>query len=140
MNRSYILLFFFFQSFFLQAQTFTSPGDSIPDNNTYQTYSITVSGLSPSAINTSNFGLEKAGIIITHPNTADLEILLVSPDSTTVTLASYTGGTGNNFQNTFFADTANHSINNASAPFTGYFKPAQAINAMNNSQNGNGVW
>lgn len=77
---------------------------------------------------------------ITHTLDRDLDIYLVSPAGTTVTLVSRLGGqTGQNFTNTVLDDAAASSINSASAPFTGSFQPASPLSAMN-GESINGTW
>ncbi len=69
---------------------------------------------------------------ITHTLARDLDLYLVSPAGTTVPLALRVGGpTGQNFTSTVFNDAASTSINSASAPFTGSFRPASPLSVFN---------
>ncbi len=56
-----------------------------------------------------------------------------------VTLASGVGGSGQNFANTTFDDTAANSINIGSAPFTGSFQPSSPLSLLNGTAP-NGNW
>ncbi|MBL8186413.1 MAG: S8 family serine peptidase [Acidobacteria bacterium] len=90
---------------------------------------------------TTAIGSTTVGIDHTFVN--DLEIKLTSPGSTTVLAIDNTDGGGNNFcQTRLDDDTANPSIQTvvtANAPFTGTFKPANALSAFD-GQNANGNW
>jgi subtilisin-like proprotein convertase family protein len=67
---------------------------------------------------------------ITHPSTADLTAVLIAPDGTRVTLFSGVGGAGANFTDTILDDQAFDPITTAGAPFTGRFRPAEALAAL----------
>jgi subtilisin-like proprotein convertase family protein len=69
---------------------------------------------------------------ITHPQDANLTIVLVGPDGTQATLVS--GVSGANFTNTTFGDQSLVPIGSGAAPFTGLFKPIQALAAFNGKQ------
>jgi subtilisin-like proprotein convertase family protein len=123
-----------------QAQTFTNTtGGSITDDNAYNYYPIPVSGL-PTAINTSTFGIESITINVLHTNDVDLRMKLQSPSGSIYVITSFAGGTGNNYTNTVFNDSAATSISSGTAPFTGVFKPVEALASFNNGQNPNGTW
>jgi subtilisin-like proprotein convertase family protein len=124
----------------LNAQTFTGTGGLIPDNAaTSIDFSLPVSGLSPATLS-SSFGLVSVCINITHSYVGDLEISLVSPGGTSVILASGVGGSGANFTNTCFSQTAPTNIATGSAPFTGSWIPMGNLGYFNNGQAGNGTW
>lgn len=124
----------------LAAQTFSSaPNGHIQDAATTD-FPMTVSGLVPSTIDTTNFGLETVCINLTHTWDADLVIELIAPDGTAATLISGVGGADDNFTNTCLNDTAALSITAGSAPFTGTWKPQGQMGRVNNGQNGNGTW
>ncbi|MGL5889044.1 MAG: CotH kinase family protein [Bacteroidia bacterium] len=133
-----VLITVFF-SFLLKAQTFTASGDSIYDYAT-TTYTTTVTGLSPSTIDTNFFGLETVCIDLRHTWDADLEIYIVAPDGTRAMLTAGQGGSDDNYTNTCFNISAATSIAQGSAPFTGTFQPIGQMGRVNNGQNGNGVW
>lgn len=136
-----ILLFCVYCSLFrLNAQTFTNiVGGSISDDNTYNYFSIDVTGISTS-LNTTSYGIESVTIDITHTYDQDLRIKLQSPDGNVFILTSALGGSGQNYTLTQFTDTALTSISSGIAPFTGYFKSIEALSGVNNGQNGNGTW
>jgi subtilisin-like proprotein convertase family protein len=68
-----------------------------------------------------------------------LNIELMAPSGNTITLASGVGGGGKNFTGTIFDDTAATSIANGSAPFTGSFRPQQALSNLI-GETPNGTW
>jgi subtilisin-like proprotein convertase family protein len=77
---------------------------------------------------------------ITYPNDPDLEVVLTSPDGTSVELIKNAGAAnGANFTGTILADAALTSIQNASAPFAGQFQPFQPLSAFN-GKNAFGTW
>lgn len=124
----------------VQAQTFTAnPNSAINDYATTE-YNLIVSGLSPSTIDTSNFGLETVCINLTHTWDSDLNIYIVAPDGTTGMLTLGNGGSDDNYTNTCFNPGASTPITAGSAPFTGTFRPQGQMGLVNNGQNGNGTW
>lgn len=123
----------------LQAQTYFGAGGGIPDGGPMVVFPITVSGLSPSTIDTT-FGLETVCIDITHTWDADLNISLQAPDGSIVDLSIANGGSDDNYTNTCFNGFAPNSIVASNAPFTGVFRPQGFMGSVNNGQNGNGVW
>ncbi len=68
----------------------------------------------------------------------DLEVQL-EYDGHTVLLANRVGGSGDNFSGTRFNDGAATHISSGAAPFTGSFRPAQSLNAMDDLSP-DGVW
>ena len=66
-------------------------------------------------------------LTITHTFVSDLILTLISPTGMTITLASEIGYPDANYTNTTFDDAATTSIDSASAPFTGVFRPEQAL-------------
>lgn len=123
----------------LQAQTFNGSGGTINDV-AVNPFSCNVSGLSPATIDTAAFGLENVCINLTHTYDGDLLIELLAPDGTTITLSREQGGSGDNFTNTCFNETAATSITLGAPPFTGNFVPQGFLGRVNNGQNGNGTW
>lgn len=121
------------------AQTYTGSGGAIPDVTTTD-FPLTISTLSPSTIDTMTFGLETVCINLTHTYDGDLDIKLLAPDGTQLTLSSGNGGGGQDYTNTCFDENAASSIGAGSPPFTGSFRPQGALAVMNNGQNGNGTW
>ena len=68
---------------------------------------------------------------LTHTFDGDLNLSLVAPNGTTVSLAARRGSTGDNFTNTVFDDAATTPIASGTAPFTGSFKPESPLSAVN---------
>src|SRR5262245_9023786 len=109
---------------------FTGPL-SLPDNAT-STVTFAITGLSAPISDVT------VSLYLTHPNDADLDILLVGPDGTTVTLTAGRGGTGDNYgsacsppgSRTTFSDAAATSIAQGSAPFVGSYRPDQPLGAF----------
>lgn len=69
---------------------------------------------------------------ITHTYDSDLRITLESPNGTVRTLVNRRGGSGNNFTGTILDDEATTGIANGSVPFSGSFRPEQALTAFDN--------
>jgi subtilisin-like proprotein convertase family protein len=67
---------------------------------------------------------------IDHTFDADLEVVLISPKGTRVTLFNDIGGFGDNFTDTVLDDSALTSITNGTAPFTGSFRPQQPLSTF----------
>lgn len=105
--------------------TYTSPDTRvrIPDPGTV-TSTVTISDSYPIA--DLNVLLD-----ITHSYDADLEVFLVAPDGTQITLFTDTGGSGNSFSGTILDDQATLPITTGTAPFTGSFKPQGSLAAVN---------
>jgi subtilisin-like proprotein convertase family protein len=120
------------------AQTFNGGGGPIPDNGNSISFPVSVSGL-PTVID-SSYGLVSVCFTITHTYDSDLDIWLISPDSTWIELSTGNGGSGNNFFNTCFNDTVTSLISNGSAPFAGVYRPESPMYSANNGQDPNGTW
>jgi subtilisin-like proprotein convertase family protein len=78
---------------------------------------------------------------INHTSPRDLDIYLTSPQGNIVKLTTG-NGTGANFTNTTFDDTAHFSIQyvtTAMAPHTGIFEPENSLSHFN-GENPNGTW
>jgi subtilisin-like proprotein convertase family protein len=77
---------------------------------------------------------------LTHTWDADLELRLISPGAAlTLVLVNNRGSNGQNFTDTTLDDSAATAIVDGSAPFTGSFRPEDALSALN-GLNGGGVW
>lgn len=79
---------------------------------------------------------------IEHPNVGELDILLISPSGTAIFLSDNRGGSGDNFTQTTFDDSAGTSIVSitaAGAPFTGRFRPEQPLSTFNGNEDA-GLW
>lgn len=133
-----LTLLMLLQGVSVSAQTFNGSGGPIPDNGNSISFPITVSGL-PASID-SSYGLVGVCFTITHTYNSDLDIWLISPDSTWMELSTGNGGGGNNFFNTCFNDTVPSLISNGSAPFLGVYRPESPMHIANNGQDPNGTW
>lgn len=133
--------------------SYTGPAVAIPDNN-------------PTGVNLP-LGISAVGVIaqlrfridgtacnatigtttvgVNHTWVGDLVFTLTSPGGTTVTVIDQPGGpgnSGNNLCQTLLDDTAATSIQDvliAQAPFTGTFRPANALGAFS-GEDANGTW
>lgn len=133
-----ILFFTLIFPLFVFSQTFTGGSGAILDNSTID-IPITVSGLTPSTIDTTNFGLEQICLNLTHSWDADLTVSLIAPDGTTITLFSGIGSDGDDINGCLRWDVTN-LISGGSAPFSGISKPNGQMGAVNNGQDPNGTW
>lgn len=103
--------------------------------------SVNVTGLS-GALN-HDLGLLSISFDITHPDVSDFDITLTSPSGTVYTLVQNYNMAGSNYTATVIDDMGS-DITDASAPYTGNFRPSQfednlcAIN--NNVEVGDGTW
>ncbi len=122
------------------SQTFTTSGGAIPDDGTAVEFPIAVSGLAPSTIDTSMFGLETVCVDIAHSWVSDLEIRIVAPDGTNALLFGGLGGDTDFFTNTCLNPAVPEAITDAAPPFTGTFKPQGPMGLVNNGQGGDGIW
>ena len=101
---------------------------TIPDSNAGWT-TIPLTSATPASSTTST----SSSMQINHPWVSDLEIALEAPDGTTVMLADNTGVSGQNFTGTILDDEADvpiQSATTASAPFSGRWRPAQPLSAL----------
>jgi subtilisin-like proprotein convertase family protein len=122
-------------------QTYTTTTGAIPVNGATPTcYPITVSGLGNGGIINTTYGLASVEINITKKHDEDLVISITAPDGTQVVLSNEEGGSGKNFTNTVFNGTSDTAIAAGTAPFTGNFQAETPLGAINDGQNGNGVW
>lgn len=78
---------------------------------------------------------------IEHDTLEQLEIFLLSPSGTQVTLVDAVGGDGANFTTTVFDDSASTAIDDesAAAPYTGSYQPQGDLSDLN-GEFANGVW
>lgn len=74
-----------------------------------------------------------------HTYTSDLRIILIAPSGQEVLLVAGEGGSGDNFINTTFDADAPSSIEAATPPFTGSFRPEGDLSALENIDP-NGQW
>jgi len=83
------------------------------------------------AITTSTLIITDSGSIvdlnvnldISHLSDEDLDVFLIAPDGTRVKLFTDVGGDGDNFSGTTLDDESSSAITEASAPFTGRYRP-----------------
>jgi subtilisin-like proprotein convertase family protein len=75
----------------------------------------------------------------THPFDRDLSFFLITPASTSITLALRRGSSGDNYTNTVFDDEAAVAISAGTPPFTGSFRPETPLSAADGAQ-ANGNW
>jgi subtilisin-like proprotein convertase family protein len=73
-----------------------------------------------------------------HPSVGDLEIIL-EHKGTSAILASKPANSGTDFLGTIFFDGATRPVSSGSAPYTGFFKPVQALSTFN-EMDPNGDW
>ncbi len=128
-----------FLSFYAKAQLFTGTGGIILNNGTDTYFNLSVSGLTPSTLD-STFGIEEICININHPTVEELYIYLQSPAGNIVELAEASSCKGANYTNTCFDSKSGTSVTVATAPYTGLYKPIGYLGRFNNGQAGNGTW
>ena len=107
-------------------RTATDVPKAIPDNNASGVSSVLVANSTGTRVSDLDVTIGQ----ITHTFVGDLTIDLTSPQGTTVRLANRNGSSGDNFTNTVFDDEAATSITSGAAPFTGSFRPIQALSAF----------
>jgi Ca2+-binding RTX toxin-like protein len=94
-----------------------------------------------------SFTVNESGIIadlnvwlnITHTFDRDLSAYLIGPDGTSVELFANVGSSGDNFQSTQLDDEATTTISSGTAPFSGSYRPSQALSVFD-GMNTAGVW
>ena len=132
----------------VQTFAYTGPPAPIPDDDpTGVTTTVKVKGLGAvSGITFSFDGTDCTNdttVGLQHPTIYDLVARLTSPDGTTVTLLSRTGGfDGDSYCQTVLDDAAPDSIQNApdyEAPFTGTYHPLEPLQPFV-GEHGNGTW
>jgi len=101
--------------------TLTGSTGAIPDNGCPVDTPYTATMAESGAIG-SDWEIANVTIDITHTWDGDLDIRLVSPSGTTLSLSNENGGSGDNYSGTQFVDGA-PSILTGSAPFAGQFEP-----------------
>ncbi len=76
---------------------------------------------------------------LTHTYDGDLSLYILHPDSTSVTLSTNNGGSGDNYTNTVFDDEATTNITSGSPPFTGSYKPEGSLATLDGKPSA-GTW
>jgi subtilisin-like proprotein convertase family protein len=120
---------------------FSRNGDqAIPDLGTLNS-TISLGGL------TSSIARITVSLHLSHTSDADLDISLIGPDGTIIDLSSDNGATFDDYgldctTRTTFSDAAATSITAASAPFSGTFRPEQALSNFVGKvgSQANGTW
>jgi subtilisin-like proprotein convertase family protein len=85
------------------------------------------------AVNVADAGVVTSAAVqvaIVHMYLGDVDISLRSPAGTLLDLSSDNGGSGDNYQNTVFIDTAATPVTSGSAPFLGAYKPEQPLSGL----------
>lgn len=120
------------------AQTFQGTGGPIPDDGPSAEFTLNVEGLALPL--QAEQGLERICLNILHPWCSDMDVKLVNPAGVVIDLFSGVGGDGDNFTGTCLSADAPITIAQASAPFTGTFRPMSPLGNVNNGTDGNGTW
>ena len=123
------------------------PGFAVSGTHAYPVINTTALAIPARGAVTSTINVVDPGTVdsvvvlinITHPFDSDLTLTLTAPDGTTVLLAQGVGGSGDNFTTTRFSDGGATSINAGTAPFTGTFRPQQALSLFKDA-NIFGAW
>ena len=76
---------------------------------------------------------------VTHPYIADADLRLESPSGVITDLTVLNGGSGDNYVDTLFIDSAMNPIGTGTAPFTGSFQPDEPL-ANHVGGPSNGTW
>ncbi len=80
-----------------------------------------------------------ASVTLTHTYVGDLVITLTSPSGKVITLFNRRGGSGDNLTGTTFDDAAATAITAGRAPYSGSFRPEQALSGFDGLA-ANGTW
>lgn len=111
------------------------PGFTVSGSHAYTQTNTTAVAIPARGAITSTINVPDPGTVVsvvvllnvTHPFISDLTLTLTAPDGTTVLLAQGVGGSGDNFTTTRFSDAGATPISAGTAPFTGIFRPQQAL-------------
>ncbi len=118
----------------------STPGDPYVSTNVPVTIMDNVTVIStlsvPGSVTISDVNVT---LNITHTWDDDLQIELVSPNSTTVMLINLRGGDGDNFTDTTLNDEAPTAIFSGTPPFTGSFRPEVSLTNFD-GENAQGTW
>ena len=100
----------------------------IPDNDT--------SGITSTINITDNIEISHltVNINIAHSYVGDLNITLKNPSNAEIILVPFSDQEGSNYTNTIFDDTADKTIIQGAAPYTGRFKPEEALSTYTKTQ------
>ncbi|MEZ5774119.1 MAG: proprotein convertase P-domain-containing protein [Hyphomicrobiaceae bacterium] len=104
----------------------------IPDENATGVTSILSTVGIPTGVRVLDM---KVAVDIVHSYDGDLKLRLINPQGTAIALANNVGGAGDNFTGTIFhSGTADPLITTGVAPFTGTFRPVQALETLYSGQ------
>ncbi|MCB0783334.1 MAG: proprotein convertase P-domain-containing protein, partial [Flavobacteriales bacterium] len=126
----------------LHAQgSFPFTSGPIPQCDT-SAFTANVSGVGVLEPGGSWFGLylESIEINITSDHPETLEILLTSPQGTTIVLSAFNGAGGQNYTSTLFPWYGGSNITSGSAPFSGSWWPQNGSLGSFDYENANGTW
>jgi len=129
----YLILLIIFQINGAISQTFPGTGGlAFPPSGTI--------GITQSTCNVTGIGvlggcktIANVTIDLDHTWTGDIALILIAPNGTFIELSSANGGSGNDYKNTVFTDSAPTNIVSGSPPFTGSFKPEGRQNTSINN-------
>ena len=129
----YVILLIIFQINGALSQTFPGTGGlAFPPSGTI--------GTTQSACNVTGIGIlggcktiANVTIDLDHTWTGDIALILIAPNGTFIELSSANGGSGNDYKNTVFTDSAPTNIVSGSPPFTGSFRPEGRQNTSINN-------
>jgi len=101
-------------------------------------FDITYSEIEVTGISTINCDFTVC-IDVSHERIADVEVALISPNGTFVTLAHDNGGFGDDYINTCFSMSASVNITDGTPPFTGDYIPQEDMSVFD-GESPNGTW
>jgi len=123
----------------LPAQSFHSPGGTIPNNSTGNCFNLDVAGvgsLSPTD------GLVRVCLSIDQARPNDLDISLCSPSGTVISLSTDNGGSSGNdyYQGICFSECGPSGPISSGSNFRGVYTPKNSLAAFNTGVSGDGTW
>ncbi len=118
----------------------TTTQSTIPSTDVPKTINDNATAASTIIVSTTA-AVQDVNVVLTiaHSYDADLDISLVGPNGMRVDLSSDNGGSGDNFTGTTFDDEAANPITSGAAPFSGSFRPEQALSILDGIP-ANGIW
>ncbi len=118
-----------------QTVAYTGPPVFIPDNDGAGAYAdVTM----PAGIGSiSRVTAIVSGLTMTYDG--DVSLSLVSPTGTEIPLSDQIGGSGDDYLDTVFDDSAAQAITAGTPPFTGTFRPQGSLATLN-GENSAGLW
>ncbi len=102
---------------------------AIPDNNTWQTNTITA----PAGVSS----LLSCTVDITHTYNDDLDLVLQAPDGNFITLSRDNGGSGNDYDNVTFIDSSPNTLPGGFANLSGDYQPEELFSTHTGTVVGN---